>query len=347
MLDVTETIPVTLNAHKGMWTRSRKRLEKMERSIIDYVIMTKTIAEMTSMIYIDEAGLHKLKGKEETDHNSIIVEVALPTAPKLIKEKITNYKDSEGWVKFNQIIQNKFEKQPPNNYDDYESAIKEAISKSFKTITITKGVYKHKSSETAKLLKKKKKHARKEFVNAQKQQKLHKLQIYLNAQKELRDELEKCETERVEQRMNMIIQQGGAGSDHFWKIRKKILSQGKNDEYELITEEGDLITEPNKTKEYIADFYQKLYKAREGTPEYEHWTKLIKDKVQEVDQDELDDEPDFSTEEIKKAIKTLKRGKSNGPDQIPNEVFIECNPKTLEIHKTMMNTILQTTNIPA
>ena len=135
--------------------------------------------------------------------------------------------------------------------------------------------------------------------------------------------------------MNMIIQQGGAGSDHFWKIRKKIMAQGKNEEYELITEEGNPISEPNLSKEYIADFYQELYKAREGTPEYENWTNIIKNKVSEINQEELEDEPEFSTKEIKEAIKSLKRGKSNGPDKLPNEIFIECNATTLEIHKSI------------
>ena len=107
----------------------------------------------------------------------------------------------------------------------------------------------------------------------------------------------------------MIIQQGGAGSDHFWKIRKKILSQGKNESYDLITEDGKLVTEPEESKEYIADFYQSLYKARDGTAEYENWTKEITNKVQDIENSELEAEPNFSTDEIKIAIKSLKKKK--------------------------------------
>ena len=58
-------------------------------------------------------------------------------------------------------------------------------------------------------------------------------------------------------------------------------------------------------------------------------------------------EPDFTTKELKTAIKSLKRGKSNGPDNIPNEIFIESNPQTMEIHKSIMNSILQTSQIPS
>ena len=138
----------------------------------------------------------------------------------------------------------------------------------------------------------------------------------------------------------MIIEKGGAGSDHFWKIRKKILSQGKNETYDLITEEGEHVTDHAKSKEYIANFYENLYKAREGTPEYKEWTDHITNKVQEIEKSELQDEPEFTTEEVKKAIKGIKRGKSNGPDGIPNEIFIESSPETLKIHTHMMNRIL-------
>ena len=34
--------------------------------------MTNSIAENIKMIYVEEAEIHKLKGKEETDHNTIV-----------------------------------------------------------------------------------------------------------------------------------------------------------------------------------------------------------------------------------------------------------------------------------
>ena len=119
--------------------------------------------------------------------------------------------------------------------------ITETIQKSFRTITINKGQYKFKKSEKAKNLKQIKKLARKSFESATAEEKAQKLQDYIDAQKELRQELQNEEKSRVEQRMKMITEQGGAGSDHFWRIRKKILSQGKNESYDLISEEGDHI----------------------------------------------------------------------------------------------------------
>ena len=105
--------------------------------------------------------------------------------------------------------------------------------------------------------------------------KRNKLEAYLNSQKALRSEIEELERHRVEQRINLITKHGGAGSDHFWRIRKKILNHNKENNHDLISEEGNKITDSQKAKEYIADYYEKLYKARPGIPEYKAWTDHI------------------------------------------------------------------------
>ena len=150
----------------------------------------------------------------------------------------------------------------------------------------------------------------------------------------------------MQERIDLIIKEGGAGSDHFWKIRKKILSQGKNESYEHITESGETISDPELSKESIADYYESLYKAREGTAEYTEWTNHITNTVKSIEKSDLEKEPEFTDEEIKRAIQSLKRGKSNGPDNLPNEILIESNTSTRKIHKEMMNKVLLTGHIP-
>ena len=345
MIEETNTIPVTLNAQKGNWTRV-KRKDINERSVIDYVIMTQEIAQSNKIVMIDEEGALRIRGKEETDHNTIIIETEIPAPIQTKKEKIINLNDKEGWNKFNNIIEDKFSSTEPETYSQYETAIKYAMKNAFKTITVTKGKYKYKITEKAKKLKREKKIAKKEFQQAQKEEKEAKLKRYINKQKELRQEIETLEMKRVEQRINLIVSKGGAGSDHFWKIRKKILKQGMNENYDLITEEGKKVSDPEQAKEYIANFYENLYKAREGTEEYKEWTEHITHSVNEMYNTELDEEPDFTEEELKTAIKSLKRGKSTGPDGIPNEVYIESTKTTREIHKSIMNNILHHSKIP-
>ena len=42
-----------------------------------------------------------------------------------------------------------------------------------------------------------------------------------------------------------------------------------------LLEEGEILENPTKTKNYIADFYENLYQAK-GQPQYTKWTDLIK-----------------------------------------------------------------------
>ena len=344
-IEDTGTIVVSLQATKGIWTRvNRKKIN--ERSVIDYIIMTEEIAQATRTIHIDEEGIFRLKGKEETDHNTILIETSIPIYSKITKETILNLNDPDGWKEFNKVLANRFQTKPPENYDQYDNIIKKTLNKAFKKITITKGQYKYKLSEKGKKLKDERKRAKREFQKADKDGKNNKLEAYIKAQKNLRIELEYQEKERVEQRIERIIREGGAGSNHFWKIRKKILKQGQTDDHDLITEEGKQIKEPEKSKEYIANYYENLYRAREGTDEYKTWTDHIKNTVHTIENKELEEEPEFTKEEMKNTIKSLKRGKGRGPDGIPNEVFIESDSVTSEIHRNMMNCILSTSSIP-
>ena len=63
-----------------------------------------------------------------------------------------------------------------------------------------------------------------------------------------------------------------------WDTRKRTRTDNELS-YATITEEGTTITDPEKTKEHIAEYFEDLYQARPGTPEYENWTKYIETEV--------------------------------------------------------------------
>ena len=347
MTEDTDTKITSLNANHGTWTRVNRK-NTTERSIIDYVIMTEGVANNTKSITIDEIGTHRLKGKEESDHNTIVIETEMTTTNTTSTRKIMNLKDKGGWEKFNKVFETKCQNKMPSTYDEYEEYIKDTMQETLQTITIKEGVYRPKLTEKAKELKKERYRKRKEFEKADQNNKTKTLEEYIKAQKDVRNELENIERTRVEQRIKLIIKEGGAKSDHFWKIRRKILSQGKNENYDLVTEEGEKITDPETTKEYIANFYENLYQAREGTKDYEQWTEHIKKTVNKIEAEanNLPDEPDFTEKEVKQVVKYMKRGKSPGPDGIPNEIFTESNRINLKTHAIIMNNIKNTTEIP-
>ena len=91
-----------------------------------------------------------------------------------------------------------------------------------------------------------------------------------------------------------------------------------------------------------------LYQAREGEPNYEEWTNHIKNTVDTIAKNNTksQDENPFSTQELNKCIKTLKRRKSTGPDNIPNEALIEADPITRAIYLETLNKVYTEEIIP-
>ncbi len=55
---------------------------------------------------------------------------------------------------------------------------------------------------------------------------------------------------------------------------------------------------------------------------------------------------EITPKELHKAIKSLKKGKSCGPDNIPNEVFMKANKEILHHIRKQMNKISNTEEIP-
>ena len=91
-----------------------------------------------------------------------------------------------------------------------------------------------------------------------------------------------------------------------------------------------------------------LTQARPGIPEYQHKTKEIENKIKEIE-NEMENKPkveEFTKEELNSAIKRLKRKKATGPDDIPNEVFIEANSETKNIYVKALNQVNKEMIIP-
>ena len=61
---------------------------------------------------------------------------------------------------------------------------------------------------------------------------------------------------------------------------------------------------------------------------------------------ELEIPTPITTEEVKKAIRKLKRKKATGPDSIPNEIFIEADNTTIEVYTKVMNKLLTNESMP-
>ena len=113
-------------------------------------------------------------------------------------------------------------------------------------------------------------------------------------------------------------------------------------------EEGIKILDPELSKEHIAKYFETLYQARKAEKEYIQSTEEIEEQVNKWAEEESynQNQAPISMNELNKVIKKLKNGKSNGPDNIPNEIFTRANTNTKNIYLRIFNNILQSQEIP-
>ena len=124
IIDNNSLIPISTKAHYGLWTRVNRNNTE-ERSVIDYIITTETIERNTTSLIIDKEGTLRIKGKKESDHNTILMAIKVNNPRK--REYITKWKleNKEGWNQFNKKIkeENNQSELSKRDYEDTERTI--------------------------------------------------------------------------------------------------------------------------------------------------------------------------------------------------------------------------------
>jgi hypothetical protein len=164
----------------------------------------------------------------------------------------------------------------------------------------------------------------------------------------LTDLIQEENAKNMQTTFDRILTEGGAKSQTFWNIRRKIIGANKPSEYDTVTEEGNKILDPDESKEHIATYFEQLYKAREADKNNEQMSQKITSEVEQWAQSIINNQTQnpITITELDQAIKKLKKRKSCGPDEIPNEVFIMANHTTRLIYLEILNTTIQTQTIP-
>ena len=124
MIENTGLQAISTKADIGSWTRVNRK-NTNEKSIIDYILTTPTIANNKLTMVIDETGELRVNGKNESDHNTMILttKINIPRKPTFIEPwKVNN---EEGWKKFNDEMGKITETKPEitNNYPELEKTI--------------------------------------------------------------------------------------------------------------------------------------------------------------------------------------------------------------------------------
>ena len=284
-----------------------------------------------------------------------MITATIDTKMQTNQEKTRKWKTGtkEQWKSFNQMLKDQWEKehQPNKNINTLQKNITKCMENSIGS-KITSNNKKVKiSNPQIKIAKQQRKKDKCNFTQACKNNDIDKQQMkdkYIESQKTVRQLIEKQHRETIKQTADKLIREGGAKSNTFWKTRKKIMNHNNNDDYETIDEHGNTIADPDTAKEHIADYFENLYQAREGEPNYEQWTNHINETVNNISKSTMksQNENPIGIEELNTCIKKLKRNKSNGPDRIPNEVFIEADEHTKDIYLEALNQVYTEEQIP-
>ena len=351
LIDMNKLETVTIKPDTTKWTR-QNRNNTEEKSVIDYIITTPKTAMTTTETIVDEEGAYRIKGNKESDHNTLLMEFNLNIPKEKRKIKRWKINNKEGWHKYNQMLEEKCNNMKPNSQEELQEIMKDVMKQTIGQRTITIGNNKIKETEKAKDLRQKRKTAKKEYENAIKNNKgkiKETLHQYKMAQKELREELEKINRERIKNKLTKLAKEGHSNQQTIWKLKAETENKKSNEQYDTITEDDNIILEPEAAKEHIAQYFENLYQARPAKPEYQESTDEITKEVEEIENymKEQPDIEDFNEEELTKAIKKLRRKKATGPDEIPNEAFIEANITTKTIYLQQMNALNKTKEIPS
>ena len=273
------------------------------------------------------------------------------------REYITKWKleNKEGWNQFNKKIKEE-NNQSELSKRDYEETERIIINTMEQTIGRQKTRVDKPpipKSDEFKTAKKARKIAKTEFQEAcrsgTQQDKEKTKNAYMGTQELVRSLIEQPMEKQTEKRIKKLTEKAKIDPNIIWQARKRAQTTNSM-EYNTITEDNITLTEPEETLEYVADYFQNLYQAREGEPEYHKSTEEIKVTVEQALRNnntkaEQGEEP-ITTKEMNNAIKRLKRKKSLGPDKIPNEVFIEADQETRYILCNIFNKIHKAENIP-
>ena len=314
----------------GIITRQRITANGKEESVIDLVLTSRNLAEHIEAIHVDERRQHVLTKNVkvgavvknvESDHNLVNTRLNITwrqrenqvlevfkykdkAAQKLFKEETTKTKELTKIVNMNKpldVVTNKFVKR-----------LKGFVHKCFKKVKIIDKP----DEELDKLF-----NMRRILRNKTDTVSIAKLE-------ELNEELANKYSDKMSKTILSEVKgitksdEGGLNTGKLWKLKKKLMPRNQEPPTAMINKEGKLLTDKEDILKEAVEHYTNVFKDKDIVPELNGYRsereQLCRNRLGETKQNRT---CDWTVENVKDVLKSLKTGKSKDPYDIPNELL--------------------------
>ena len=328
-----------------------------EISAIDFVVATDEAEKWLKRVTIDEKGLMKIKGKNETDHNTIQIDLEVTNADyaKPTKQTTWNLRASEEkWNEFNTQLNKRLpsaskilENKNLSTNDKYkiwfreiDHAARDSIGK-----TTLKRKKQQKTSGILKDLRKEKKELQ-TLIQAENNKEKRSLLInnYKDLQEKTKEQIAKERSSVISHKFKKIINDKSWRA--FWREKKTLTHNPTFDFLALKNETGNRVYCPSEIKKVTEDYFKNLYKCK--TFPFHPYHQIVTNNIQiyEANRDfenmRYNREP--TIEELTRVIEEKKNGKST-PD-IKNEMIKRPGIYMIEFLHPLIKTIWKEESIP-
>ena len=326
-----------------------------EKSAIDFVVTDIETEKWVSSMKIDEDGLLKVSGKNDTDPNTIVVELVINRLEKtkpLPNVQWRIYAPQTSWTKFRRELRRQVPEIKELFQDPsvpFETMYSRWIKKMDATarMSIGKTTLKPKRGENFSIEVKKLRECKKVIKGRLKQPSTNKDPIfdeYRKIQEKLRNKILEERTNRMNSQLKKMTQD--KSKVLFWKERKKVMRNKLDENPTVKNDTGTRVYHPEQVKEVMASYYENLYATKEVRPHPHHESIKMENQSFLIDKNEdhewYNQAP--SSLEILEIIRKKKNGKSS--TDFRNEMLKGTESEFVNNFMPLLNSIWEQEKVP-